>query len=109
MEAFATQAVKKERFIRTMIDTHFLFFFGRGMRWDKDERTLYKRLWDAVHRTNFTIKGLIKAIVLSPEYLNGGVDLAPAQPSPAEMRRRTAQWHRRWQWLIASLQKGGGR
>jgi hypothetical protein len=109
MEAFATQAVKKERFIRTMIDTHFLFFFGRGMRWDKDERTLYKRLWDAVHRTNFTIKGLIKAIVLSPEYLNGGVDLAPAQPSPAEMRRRTAQWHQRWQWLIASLQKGDGR
>jgi hypothetical protein len=37
------------------------------------------------------------------------VDLAPAQPSPAEMRRRTTQWHQRWQWLIASLQKGGSR
>lgn len=105
MEAFATQAVKKERFIRTMIDTHFLFFFGRGMRWDKDERTLYKRLWDAVHRTRFTVRGLIKAIVLSPEYLNGGVELAPPPLRPADVRRRTASWHRQRQIVWAAPQR----
>ena len=29
LEAFALQAVKKERFIRTIINTHFTFYFGR--------------------------------------------------------------------------------
>ncbi|MBI2926520.1 MAG: hypothetical protein HYY24_12565, partial [Verrucomicrobia bacterium] len=71
MEAFATQAVNKERFIRTMINTHFHFFFGREMRWREDERVLYQRLWEAVRRNNFTIRGLIKAILTSPEYLDG--------------------------------------
>ncbi|MCS7224560.1 MAG: hypothetical protein NZ959_08395 [Armatimonadetes bacterium] len=69
MEAFATQAVKKERFLRTIIDTHFLFFTGRNLRWHSDERGLYRRLYDAVHRNGLTIKSLIRAIVLSPEYL----------------------------------------
>ena len=71
MEAFATKAVKTERFIRTMIDTHFIFYFGRQMRYRADERVLYKELWDAVHKDGFTIRGLIKAILTSPEYLNG--------------------------------------
>ncbi len=69
MEAFALQAVKKERFIRTMINTHFVFYFGREMRHMTDERDLYKRLWDAVHENQFTIRGLIRSLVLSPEYL----------------------------------------
>jgi hypothetical protein len=69
MEAFALQAQKKERFIRTMINTHFVFFFGREMRHSGDERALYKRLWDAAAASNYTIKGLIRALVLSPEYL----------------------------------------
>ncbi|MBX6314502.1 MAG: hypothetical protein IRY99_16550, partial [Isosphaeraceae bacterium] len=72
MEAFALQAQKKERFLRTMINTHFVFFFGRELRYNTDERELYKRLWDAVHASNFTIKGLIRALVLSPEYLRSG-------------------------------------
>jgi hypothetical protein len=71
MEAFATQAVKKERFIRTMINTHFNFYFGRPLRHRTDERGLYKRLWDEVHADHFTIRGLIRAIVASPEYLEG--------------------------------------
>ena len=71
LEAFAGQAVKKERFIRTMINTHFTFYFGREMRYEQDERDLYKRLWDEVHRDQFKIRGLIKAMLLSPEYLNG--------------------------------------
>jgi len=71
MEAFAVQAVKKERFIRTMINTHFSFYFGRPMRHRADERALYKRLWDEVHQNQFQIRGLIRALVTSPEYLEG--------------------------------------
>lgn len=69
MEAFATQAVKKERFIRTMINTHFNYFFGRSMRHLLDERAFYKRLWDNVHENKFQIRSLIHAIVCSPEYM----------------------------------------
>lgn len=69
LKAFALQAVKKERFIRTMIDTHFNFLFGRTMRYRTDERRLYKHLWDRVHQDGFTIKGLLKALVMNPAYL----------------------------------------
>ena len=69
MEAFATQAVKKERFIRTIINTHFNFFFGRSMRHLSDERSFYKYLWDNVHENQFKIRSLIQAIVCSPQYL----------------------------------------
>jgi hypothetical protein len=75
MEAFATKAVRTERFVRTMIDTHFRFFFGRQMRYRTDERRLYNDLWTAAHRDGSTIRGLIKAIVTSPEYLQGKRDL----------------------------------
>lgn len=68
MEAFALSAQNKERYIRTMIDTHFLFFTGREMRYEKNERDLYRRLWNNVHEHNFSIKQLIKAVLLSPEY-----------------------------------------
>ncbi len=71
MEAFATQAVKKERFIRTIIDTHFNFYFGRQMRFRQDERALYRRVWEAVHADDFKIKSLIRTLVTSPEYLTG--------------------------------------
>ncbi len=46
MEAFALQAQNKERFIRTIIQTHFVWYFGREMRYEQDERGLYRRLWD---------------------------------------------------------------
>jgi hypothetical protein len=78
LAAFAQQAVNKERFIRTIIQTHFVFYFGREMRYDRDERALYKRLWDTEQANHFNIKGLIRALVLSPEYLNG----KPALPQP---------------------------
>ncbi len=94
MEAFATQAVHKERFIRTMIQTHFVFYFGREMRYNEDERGLYKRLWDSVHANNFSIRKLIKAIVLSPEYLNAGSG-APAPPPPKTGNAKVAQVARR--------------
>ncbi|MEM7231118.1 MAG: hypothetical protein AAF517_03020 [Planctomycetota bacterium] len=85
MEAFALQAVKKERFLRTMINAHFIFYFGREMRHAGDERVLYRKLWDATHASGNTIRGLIRAIVSLPEYLEGrpqqgsGTAAPPAQ------------------------------
>lgn len=84
MEAFALAAQNKERFIRTIINTHFTFFFGREMRWETDERGLYHRLWDSVHKQNFSIRALIKDIVMSPEYLGGGKPAAPSAREVAE-------------------------
>jgi len=72
MEAFARAAQNKERFIRTILDTHFMFFFGRQMRWETEERALYRRLWDVAHQSRFSIKTVIKALLLSPEYLGEG-------------------------------------
>ncbi|MBV9851734.1 MAG: hypothetical protein JO250_18855 [Armatimonadetes bacterium] len=80
LEAFALAAQRKERFHRAIIQTHFLWYFGRQMRYDADERGLYRRLWNEVHRTHFALKPLVRAIVTSPEYLG-----APAPP-PAGLR-----------------------
>jgi hypothetical protein len=82
MEAFALQAQNKERFIRTIIQTHFVFYFGREMRYDQDERGLYKRLWDTVHADGLAIKGLIRALLTSPEYLDGRPGPDATSPSP---------------------------
>ncbi|MGN6133138.1 MAG: hypothetical protein ACTHOU_01515, partial [Aureliella sp.] len=71
LEAFATQAVRKERFIRTIINTHVNFYFGRPLRHREDERELYRRLWDRVQKTDYKIIELIRAIVTSSEYLEG--------------------------------------
>lgn len=78
LEAFATQAVKKERFIRTLIDTHCTFYLGRQMRWRDDERHLYRRIWDQLQKDHFTIRSLIRTLLTSPEYLEG----KPVQPEP---------------------------
>lgn len=88
MEAFALQAQKKERFLRTMINAHFVFYFGREMRHGTDERALYKRLWDEVHTDGFTIRGLIRALVLSPEYLDGNGDFDDVVGDPADFHER---------------------
>ncbi len=69
LEAFAIQASEKERFIRTIINTHVNFYFGRPLRHREDERVLYKRLWDNVHEHDFKIRELIRSIVTSDEYL----------------------------------------
>jgi len=71
MEAFALQAVKKERFLRTMINTHFTFYFGRELRLQEDERVLYREIWDAMRDGKHSIRSLIRAIMTSPEYLEG--------------------------------------
>jgi hypothetical protein len=40
MEAFAVQSQNKERFIRTILQTHFVWYFGRELRFETDERGL---------------------------------------------------------------------
>jgi hypothetical protein len=82
MEAFAVQAVKKERFIRTIVQTHFVMYFGREMRYAEDERALYKRLWDELHASNFSVRKMLKTLMTSPEYLNAGASLSPGKASP---------------------------
>ncbi len=86
MEAFATQAVKKERYTRTMIQNHFIWYMGREMRYQEDERGLYKRLWDTVHKDNFTVRGLLKALMTSPEYLAANTT-APPPARPAGVKK----------------------
>jgi len=77
LEAFALGAQNKERFIRTMIQTHFIFFFGREMRYEDNERGLYRRLWDNVNASNFSIRAMLREMLTSPEYL----DAQPAKVS----------------------------
>lgn len=69
MEAFAAQVVRKERFTRAMINTHFQLLFGRDMRYQLEERTLYKRLWENSRTSKQSIKSLLKGLVLSKEFL----------------------------------------
>src|SRR5205814_9984967 len=95
MEAFAVQAQHKERFIRTIIQTHFIFYFGREMRYEEDERGLYKRLWETERANNYSIKGLIRALLTSPEYLEGraqatrpGKSKRISPPRPRDLAQR---------------------
>ncbi len=96
MEAFALQAQNKERFIRTILQTHFVWYFGREMRFETDERDLYKRLWDITHKKNYALRPIIKAILLSPEYLNGTME-TPRQQAPNTKGRmaKLAEFHRK--------------
>ncbi len=92
LEAFATQAVKKERFIRTIIDTHCTFYLGRQMRWKEDERALYKKIWDQLQKDHYTIRSLIRTLLISPEYLEGRPMIRPdAEASAATGLRAQLQ------------------
>ena len=95
MEAFATQAVAKERFIRTILQTHFVWYFGRELRCETDERGLYQRLWNSVVKNNYTLKPLIKALVLTPEYLNGTVTAPPVANPKAKRLTTLAVFHQK--------------
>ena len=84
LEAFAQAAQRKERFHRAILQTHFVWFFGRPLRYDADERGLYRRLWDRDHQAHFALKPLVRALVTSPEYLG---DFAPEAKAPRLARR----------------------
>ena len=68
MEAFATQAVKKETFKRRVLNSQYRLLMGREMRHAEDERVVYKLLWDTTTSSNANLKAVIKAIALSNRY-----------------------------------------
>jgi hypothetical protein len=68
MEAFATQAVKKETFKRRVLNSQYRLLMGREMRHAEDERVIYKQLWDTSLSSNENLKSVIKAIALSNRY-----------------------------------------
>ncbi len=69
LEAFSTQAVKKEAFVRRTLNAQYALFFNREMRHREDERVIYKRLWDVAHESNGNLKAVLRTIALSPEYM----------------------------------------
>ncbi len=68
MEAFATQAVKKETFKRRVLNSQYRLLMGREMRHAEDERVIYKQLWDVSLSSNEKLKSVIKAIAMSNRY-----------------------------------------
>ncbi|HZX41224.1 MAG TPA: hypothetical protein VFE93_05245, partial [Myxococcaceae bacterium] len=68
MAAFTAQAVKKERFVRQTLQAEFNLLFGRPMRFDQDERGLYKQLWDTLAASNGDLRTTLKLLVASPQY-----------------------------------------
>jgi len=95
LEAFATQAQNKERFVRTILQTQFVWFFGREMRFESDERGLYRRLWDVAGKNNYALRPVIKAMLTSPEYLNGEIVPTPAPPSNKARMAKLAAFHQK--------------
>ncbi|MFO0596996.1 MAG: hypothetical protein U0228_16895 [Myxococcaceae bacterium] len=68
MEAFATKAVKKEPFIRRMINTQFKLLLGREMRSKDDERVIYKQLWDTTFANGGDMRPVLKSVANSPTF-----------------------------------------
>lgn len=67
MEAFAIQAVHKEKFIRHTINAEFDMVLRRLMRADDDERVIYKQLYDTLKQTG-DLRATLKVILASPQY-----------------------------------------
>jgi hypothetical protein len=68
LEAFSTRAVKKEPFIRRMINTQVKLLLGRELRYSLDERVLYKQLWDQAHASNGDMRVIIEAVANSQTF-----------------------------------------
>lgn len=69
LEAFSLAAVRKEVFARRMANAHFQLAFGRLMRHEADERTVYRELYDAIDRGDGTFRDLERAILLSSSFV----------------------------------------
>ncbi len=68
LEAFTTGAVKKEAFVRRMINTQVRLLIGRELRHQADERVLYKQLWDTTAANAGDLRAVVKAVALSPTF-----------------------------------------
>ncbi len=69
MGAFAEQAVRKEAFLRTTMQAHVNMFYGRPMRYQEDERDLYKTMWVTAFDDGGKLLSIIKNIVAYPGYM----------------------------------------
>lgn len=65
IEAFSTKAVKKEAFVRRMINTQFKLLMGRELRHRDDERVLYKTLWDTTFANGGDMRTVLRTVALS--------------------------------------------
>jgi hypothetical protein len=68
LASFATKAVKKEPFIRRMINTQVRLLIGRELRATTDERVLYKQLWDTAFANNGDLRPVLKSVANSPTF-----------------------------------------
>jgi hypothetical protein len=68
LEAFATKAVRKEPYVRRMINTQFRLLMGRELRSRDDERDLYKQLWDTTFANGGDLRATLRAIAHSPTF-----------------------------------------
>lgn len=68
MASFAAQAVRKERFYRTMSNAQFQLYFARPIRADEDERELYAELWAIAHDQQGGFLSILETILQSDSY-----------------------------------------
>lgn len=68
LEAFTTKAVKKEPFVRRMINTQVKLLIGRELRAQTDERVLYKQLWDTTFANGGDMRTVLKAMAASQNF-----------------------------------------
>ena len=65
LSAFATQVVKKERFVRTFVNQHHDMLFHRQLRVFEDQREVYRELYDFAISTDLRIRPLLKKMMLA--------------------------------------------
>ncbi len=68
LEAFTTKAVKKEPFVRRMINTQVRLLIGRELRAQTDERVLYKQLWDTTFANGGDMRAVLKTMAASQNF-----------------------------------------
>ena len=64
LSAFATQVVRKERFVRTFINLHHDMLFHRQLRVYEDQREDYRDLYEFALEHDLKIRPLLKRMVL---------------------------------------------
>ncbi len=91
LDAFATQVVQKEKFVRAFINLHHDMLFHRKLRIFEDHRAEYKELYDFAMRNDLKIRPLLKRMVLMENgepWSGEGKTLGAATEKPSAAVRR---------------------
>jgi hypothetical protein len=64
LEAFATQVVKKEKFVRNFVNLHHDLVFHRQLQVFEQDRLKYRELYDFVIANDLKIRPLLKKLIL---------------------------------------------